>query len=130
MNNSTPRLTPMNLDIEAKTVANAPEWTAAFSRSACLEGWDLYATAGSANGDWQIQCVDDPKQASAELGEVVPALGSDEMAWRLVYEGTESHHIAALEFLEIHNPKEWGAIRKVGDALYPRDSSPISTADA
>lgn len=95
-------------------------WSADNSRAARLEGWDLNDSAGSANGDWQVQCLDDPVQAAAELGSHVPTLKFDDRAWRLVYEGNQPHHIAARAFLETHSPKELASINKVGDALYPR----------
>lgn len=106
--------------IEAKATPCMPVWTAADSHSARLEGWDVFKSTGSLNGDWQVQCLDDPGQASVELGVVVPTIVTDEGAWRLVYEGIQPHHTAARVFLQTHNPKEWAAIEKVCVALNPR----------
>lgn len=104
----------------AGEVADAPLWSENHTLAASREGWGLFDSTGSANGNWQVQRLDDPEVESAGIGFAVPALQSDEQAWRLVYEGTEQHHRAARAFLIAHNPKEWASIKKVGDALYPR----------
>lgn len=103
---------------EAREGPNEPYWLASHALAALREGWNVYDSNGSANGDWQVQCLDDPALASKELGFSVPILKYDDKAWRLVYEGTEPHHVAARTFLQAHNPKEWASIKKVGDALY------------
>lgn len=101
-------------------MADEPLWSENHALAASREGWGVFDSTGSANGNWQVQRQDDPEMEAAETGFSVPALQSDEQAWRLVYQGTEQHHLAACAFLIAHNPKEWASIKKVGDALYPR----------
>lgn len=116
---ATPVGSPLKRACRAGGVADAPIWNEDHTLAASREGWGLFDSTGSANGDWQVQRLDDPEAEAAGIGFAVPALQSDEQAWRVVYEGAEQHHRAARAFLIAHNPKEWASIKKVGDALYP-----------
>lgn len=73
-------------------------WTYAHARAATAEGWDLYDSAGSGAGPWQIQSFDD--------GDPVD-LGDDMVAWKLVQAQRTPHARAALQFLAEHNPLEY-----------------------
>lgn len=66
------------------------------------EGWAIFNSFGSDNGDWQLQKVDD-----AEI------FGADEDAWDFVCDRAEAgskYHQAAMEFLKQNNPKEYFTI--------------------
>ena len=83
-----------------------PGWSDANSAAANGEGWNLFFCLGSENGPWQLQrldCADDVPGA--------PQLDSDDVAWRVVREGTVPHHAAALAFLKAHNPIEYALVK-------------------
>ena len=94
-----------------------PYWLPEHSEAATREGWNMFETQGSKNGPWQVQAFDDPTEAADACGLEIPRLRGDEDAWRLVFSGTEQHHIAARAFLQAHNPIELASIEKVGVAL-------------
>lgn len=92
--------------IDAVTAALLP-WGNWADELAWKEGWVLSETAGSAYGPWQIQKLDDAPDGCVQLQ-------NDDEAHRIVREGTGAHHIAAREFLRIHNPSEWAYINGSG----------------
>lgn len=75
------------------------EWTKEDSEMARKEGWDLYFSEGSMDGDWQVQKNDDQK-----------ILPDDATAWKIVKSQKHPHHIKALELLKDHNPDEYNRI--------------------
>lgn len=70
-------------------------WTKLDSELATKEGWNLYDSRGSVDGDIQVQRND-------EQG----LLKSDIEAWKLVKEGKEEHHKKAKRILKDQNPNE------------------------
>jgi hypothetical protein len=72
------------------------EWSKIDSELAQKEGWDLYHTNGSLDGDRQIQANDD-----------AGILEDDNQAWGIVNKGTESHHFKAKEILKRDNINEY-----------------------
>lgn len=79
-----------------------PEWTFEDSVAAHVEGWDIFECWGSLNGPWQIQKFDD-EDRYAEDNEV----------WSLVRQRAAAGsalHQKALDFLQVHNPREYEAV--------------------
>ena len=75
-------------------------WSKQDSIEATKEGWDLYDSTGSVDGDLQIQRNDEQN-----------LLSEDSDAWKIVKGGSESHHIKAMELLKVNNPKEYKRIK-------------------
>lgn len=69
------------------------------------EGWVISAAGSNASVEYQIQKIDDPDLTPVYLKD-------DSVAWEIVMNGTEPHHIAARSFIEEHSPKEWDCINK------------------
>ena len=71
------------------------EWSKQDSKVAREEGWDLYYSKGSLDGDWQIQRNDED------------AIIEDDMeAHKIVATSREPHHRKALTILLHNNLKE------------------------
>jgi len=66
---------------------------------ASQEGWDLFYSLKSADGEWQVQCLD-------EKG----ILPDDLAAWEIVRDGNLPHHRWVKSFLMQENPKEYQRI--------------------
>ena len=75
------------------------KWTKDDSKLATLEGWDLYESTGSLDGNIQVQRNDD--QA---------ILTDDIQAWTIVNKGTRPHHLKAKSILKKENAKEYNRI--------------------
>ncbi len=84
------------------------KWTQKNSIAAELEGWNVFSSFGSENGDWQIQKVDDPDDG-------MPRFESDNAVWLHVYrragEGSQLHK-DALAYVKEHNRMEYDSIMK------------------
>lgn len=68
------------------------------------EGWDVFDSDGSLNGDWQIQHFADADECDATQ------LDSDETAWDLAWRGAAAghrEHLHALAFIRQRCPREW-----------------------
>lgn len=81
------------------------EWPAEHSQAATKEGWDIFECFGSATTPWQVQRLDDASDVPG-----APQLDNDDDAWRIVLQGTQAHHSAALTFLRQHSPEEYEAM--------------------
>jgi hypothetical protein len=79
------------------------EWDGTDDKAAAKEGWGLFECSGSSaeQGPWQIQRIDCPKEGEDHL------LTTDSDAWVLVINGEEQHHIRAVRWLKVKNPKEY-----------------------
>lgn len=75
------------------------KWTIEDSESATLEGWNLYHSEGSIDGDRQVQRNDDQG-----------LLEDDEQAWAIVNKGDKPHHIKAKDILRKENISEYNRI--------------------
>lgn len=85
----------------------AIEWTKEYHEASAREGWFLVNVYGeSSYGPLQVDKVDDPVGAGAELGFPVPDLDDDEAAWRILRYGTQRHHEVARSLLARFNPAE------------------------
>jgi hypothetical protein len=100
---------PSDMPVVAKTSSTIPDattmvpaWTMEHSRAASLEGWDIFYCSGSAYGLWQIQHFDEVQD-----NPDAKQLDDDEHAWREVFNGVLAHHVAAREFIRVHNPGEY-----------------------
>lgn len=97
-----------------------PGWSDVNDTAAMQEGWSIFSSKGSANGPWQVQAFDDASDVPG-----APQLDTDEDAWKLVLQGKEAHHAAALAFIKAHNPIEYEAImefaekEEIGCAMVP-----------
>lgn len=88
-----------------------PPWTEAHSNAAIAEGWEIFDCGDSSNGRWQLDALDSPEDwAHLNGGTIPPRLDDNEAAWRIVANGTMPHHIAAREFLQVHNPAEYALV--------------------
>jgi hypothetical protein len=86
------------------TNTQKPEWSAAHKLSANTEGWDIFDAGGE---EYRLCRIDDPEQWMEDKD--VPAVGTlsdDADAWKIVFTGTQTHHVAALAFMKYHNPEE------------------------
>lgn len=88
----------------------SPAWTQANDDAAAREGWNIWDSAGSVNGRWQLQRIDDADAFEEAAGFVPVQLKSDDDAFQIVANGTEPHHEAARSFLKAHNPAEYEAV--------------------
>jgi len=79
------------------------------NKQAAGEGWAIFDNGDGEAGPWtlnKIDTMDDPDLPDA-------LFDSDETAWAFVREqadGGSAYHLAALRFLEEHNPIEYAAI--------------------
>lgn len=92
---------------------DSPAWTPDDSQAASLEGWDLFDSAGSVSGPWQIQHFDVPGEIDGGVD-----LDSDEEAWRIVVENARAGselHLKVLTILAHDNPLELFSITKTLD---------------
>jgi hypothetical protein len=76
-----------------------PEWTKIDSELATNEGWDLYHSEGSADGNRQVQRNDEQGLLNEDLD-----------AWKIVKSNRQPHHSKALEILKIENINEYKRI--------------------
>jgi len=86
--------------IRASTMS--PPWSIKNGKAASLEGWDVMLINDKKYGKWQIQMIDD---ASEIPGAV--QLQTDSCAWVKILSGKSRHHVAALKFIQAHNPIEF-----------------------
>lgn len=89
--------------------ASHQRWLDVHGQAAMMEGWSVFECSGSANGQWQIQRLDDASDVPG-----AQQLERDEDAWSLVLQGKGEHHAAALRFLKNINPMEHDAIAEFG----------------
>ena len=82
------------------------EWTKENSKSAIIEGWDLYHTEGSVDGDRQVQRNDEQH-----------LLEDDHQAWVIVNKGVEPHHLKAKQILKRENLKEY---KRIENSIYEK----------
>lgn len=87
------------------------DWTVSDSTAAEAEGWDIFDSAGSNGGPWQLQRFDTPDEWS---GAPKPyPFETDADVWEHVAgraaQGS-ALHARALVFLRAHNPLEYDAI--------------------
>jgi len=75
------------------------EWTKETSQLATKEGWNLYSSEGSADGNIQVQ-----------RNDVQNLLTDDLDAWRIVKTNKLPHHKKALEILKQENIGEYNRI--------------------
>jgi hypothetical protein len=100
---------PQQRSLRVNTEAIGP-WSREDYECAAREGWGLFKTSNSENGDWQVQRLDDALDASEAFGFAVPQLDNDESAWalfRAAYERGESHAVKLYGFLREHSPAEF-----------------------
>jgi len=74
-------------------------WTKKDSYKAIKEGWNLYHSRGSVDGDFQVQRND-------EQG----LLKNDIEAWKIVAKGSDTHHLKAKRILKELNTEEYKRI--------------------
>lgn len=77
-------------------------WTRADTIAAYSEGWDVWDSAGSEGGPFQVQKFD----MGDENGDGVPEWADDSDAWLVVGSGRMPHHRHAMNFLAVANPDE------------------------
>lgn len=93
----------------------AAEWPRENQAAALAEGWDIFCSDGSEDGPWQIQRLDDPEAWTMEDVETPnpnPFEG-DADAWVHVRDKAAEEsplHVAALAFIQRHNPDEYDRI--------------------
>lgn len=87
-----------------------PAWSPAHDAAAAREGWNIWDSAGSANGRWQVQRIDDADAFEQATGFAPVQLKSDDQAFHIVANGTAEHHAAARAFLKAHNAVEYDAV--------------------
>ena len=75
------------------------KWTRKDSELATKEGWDLYDSQGSVDGDLQIQRNDEQGLLNEDLD-----------AWRIVKPQKLQHHKKAMEILKVRNIDEYNRI--------------------
>lgn len=93
-----------------KTIDDAlAAWPGELAAAAQQEGWDLFDSYGDVR-EIRVERIDDPD-------EVPPGgtyLSSDSAAWKIVREGTASHHVKAREILQEASPDEWARVSMKG----------------
>ena len=77
----------------------ALEWTKEDSELSTKEGWDLYNSEGSVDGDLQVQRNDEQGLLSEDLD-----------AWRIVKTQKLQHHKKAMALLKMRNIDEYNRI--------------------
>jgi hypothetical protein len=99
------------------------EWTKNDQSAAQREGWDIFDSAGSECGPWQICRLDEPM-----LWELAPDPYPFEEdtdvwvhVWRRADEGS-ALHLKALDFIKKNNPMEYAAIWDHLAVLYGEES--------
>ena len=104
----------------------SPAWLPKHDGAAIAEGWSIFDCDGSDNGRWQLCRID----GASMLPEFQP-LASDDEAWKIVATGTGAHHLAARQFLKVHNPQEFAAVMtpRVGDRVYLEPDAAFFEAD-
>lgn len=75
------------------------EWSKKDSELATKEGWDLYDSQGSKDGDLQVQRNDEQGLLNEDLD-----------AWRIVKTQKLQHHKKAMEILKFKNINEYSRI--------------------
>jgi len=117
-------LQTIELDNLDKTLAL---WTEDNSRAALREGWTLSVNSGEV---LSIQCqkLDDPDMAALEVGFTVPVIETDDDAMRILFKGTQPHHLLAKEILQTNSPAEWQLVLKA--ASFNRASEEETTDPA
>ena len=75
------------------------EWTKKDSELATKEGWDLYDSQGSVDGDLQVQRNDEQGLLNEDLD-----------AWRIVKTQKLQHHKKAMAMLKARNIYEYNRI--------------------
>lgn len=96
------RFTTAKLETDYQHTVLPLEWSTADSKAAEQEGWDIFDSKGSANGDWQLQKIDDPS--------IPHPFVKDQEAWVIVARGETELHRKAMAFLQLNNRQEWLAI--------------------
>lgn len=93
-------------------VSDEAQWVPTDSRAACLEGWDVWDSAGSDDGPFQIQFLAEPELL--DLGYTAPKFDGDTDAWVHVREQALVHHSElhqrALLFIEHNNSLEYARV--------------------
>lgn len=94
------------------TEFDVEKWTAEDDIAAARQGWSIFTCHGSENGDFQVQCFDDPEEWAKSYGFTPPELEGDVQAvaaMQAAFERGEPHAVKAWEFLREASPLEFAA---------------------